>query len=161
MSGRRSVGAVAFGAVLAVFIMAFVALTSSGQVPDVAALDKLFKDGNYKEAYDGFRKQCLDSNAEHDQVRHALHQAIQSLHGLARIKEADELLESTVQRHQKDWRVLVAVAGEYRRLHGHGFVIAGKYERGPHRRTLATSILRSARCCITTDKVLRLGSCSR
>jgi hypothetical protein len=59
MSGRRSVGAVAFGAVLAVFIMAFVALTSSGQVPDVAALDKLFKDGNYKEAYDGFRKQCM------------------------------------------------------------------------------------------------------
>ena len=56
MAGKRSVRAIALGSILAVVVAAFAPYTSSGQVADVAALDKLYKDGNYQEAYDGYRQ---------------------------------------------------------------------------------------------------------
>ena len=133
MAAIRSRRALAFGTVLAILILACGASSGSAQVRDAAALDKLFRDGNFKEAYDGYRQQCLDANAEHDRVTPALDRAIQCLQRLARIKETDELLESTVQRHQNNWRVLLSAARAYQRLNGYGFIIAGKYERGPHR----------------------------
>ncbi|MBP89087.1 MAG: alpha-2-macroglobulin [Planctomycetaceae bacterium] len=133
MAGTRSLGAIASGTALAVCITALVSLSSRGQAPDVATLDKLFADGNFKDAYGGFRKQCLNVDTPHGRVADALGKAIQCLQRFQRIKEADELIESTVKSHKMDWHVLAAAAHEYRSLNGHGFMIAGKFERGPHR----------------------------
>ena len=52
---------------------------------------------------------------------------------LNRLTEADDLLESTVQARPQQWRALQAAARGYMDLPHYGFVIAGKFQRGPHR----------------------------
>ena len=58
---------------------------------------------------------------------------MQCLNRLGRIKEFDELVESTVKAHQNNWRLLQTAAQLYQQTQHQGFRIAGKYERGPHR----------------------------
>ena len=94
---------------------------------------KRFQEGNYKEAYDGFRKLALDPNDEPRQVGQDLQMAVQSLQQLNRVDEADTLIESVVEVHQQNWRLLWAAARQYLDLPHHGFIVAGKFYRGDKR----------------------------
>ena len=106
-------------------------------VPDAAELrarsQKLMNDGNFKEALEGYRKLCLDPETKGRDVVSDLNNAVQCLQNLGSINEFDELVEGTVKAHQDDWRVLQAAALQYIQTQHQGFLIAGKYERGPHR----------------------------
>ena len=133
MSCKRSVMSILAGAGLVVGLTMFTALRGQGQVTDPAKLAKLFSDGNYKEAYDGYHNQCLDAKTESKQAVHALHLALQCLQQLGRLKESDDLIEQTVKQHSNDWHVLFGAAQSYVTLNSYGFTIAGKFERGPHR----------------------------
>lgn len=144
-------------------VTAFNSLSGQGPETDPAKLDKLFRDGNFKEAFDGLRRQCLDPKSEPAAVVEAMNRAIQCLNKLSRQKEADALIENTVKLHPKDWQVLFAGAQEYRRLNPYGFMIAGEFERGPHRgggqqayaterdRTRALQLMRQAMPLVDQD----------
>ncbi|MGI8980259.1 MAG: alpha-2-macroglobulin family protein [Pirellulaceae bacterium] len=98
-----------------------------------AKSQKAMTDGNFKDAYEGFKKLCLDPKDEPPQVANDLNQAVQCLHNLGRINEIDELVEGTITAHKGNWRLLAAAAQQYVHLQHQGFIIAGKFERGPHR----------------------------
>ena len=98
-----------------------------------AAAKKEFQDGNWRDAYDQYRDLCLDKANQGNAAAVDLNQAIQCLHRLGRIQEADDLLESTIEAHGEDWHMLMAAANQYLNLPHQGFMIAGEFERGHHR----------------------------
>ena len=103
---------------------------------DRATADKLYNDGNWKDAYDIFHKICLNKDNSERKVAQDLVKAVQCLNYLGRQKEFDALLENTVEAHSKKWRVLQAVANQYLVANQHqhyGYIISGKFERGEHR----------------------------
>jgi uncharacterized protein YfaS (alpha-2-macroglobulin family) len=97
--------------------------------------EKSFRDGNFRDAYDILRQLCLDSKNDGTKVTGDFRQAVECLNRLGRIKEFDALAESTVEAHEKNWRLLAAVAQQYHspNLVHYGYMISGQYERGPHR----------------------------
>ncbi|MBX3413772.1 MAG: alpha-2-macroglobulin [Pirellulales bacterium] len=96
-------------------------------------LMKLQQDGNFNEAYQGLRERVLDAKTEPAEAAQDLQVAVQCLQNLGRINELDEFVEQAVEVHAKNWRVLAAAAEIYQNTDHHGFIIAGKFERGQHR----------------------------
>ncbi len=94
---------------------------------------KLFRDGNFQEAYDGYQELCLNPNNDAAKVSADLGAAIQCLLRLGRVQELDQLLENTITAHAQNWRLLAAAARHYQTIPHHGFIIAGQFERGDHR----------------------------
>ncbi len=66
------------------------------QPSDRERFDKLFADGNFKDAYDGYRRLALEPKTEPNRVGTDLKQAIQCLNSLGRIVEKDEFLEAAI-----------------------------------------------------------------
>ena len=123
---------------LAVTILAVLSTTGAlSQAPNAAQLratsQKQMNDGNFKVAYDGFRKLCLDPKTEPGQVSTDLTSAVQCLLNLGRTNEVDELIEGTIAAHKENWRLLAAAGQQYVNLDHNGFMIAGKFQRGAHR----------------------------
>jgi uncharacterized protein YfaS (alpha-2-macroglobulin family) len=100
---------------------------------DRARFQKLFEAGNFKDAYEGFRKLALDAGDDPQLVGSDLNQALSALQQLGRLDEIDELRESVAKVHTKNWRLLMAAADTYLNYEHFGFIIAGKFTRGPHR----------------------------
>jgi uncharacterized protein YfaS (alpha-2-macroglobulin family) len=124
------------GRVGVVFLFAGVlAVAASSQNPNAATLrsraQKLLRDGNFREAYDGYRRLLLDANSA--AVPQDLEQAVQCLNNLGRIQEFDDLVEKTVSAQARNWRMLQTAAQQYIQVEHQGFRIAGKFERGGHR----------------------------
>ena len=96
--------------------------------------EKLLVQGNYKDAYEGFRSLALDPKTEPGRVGTDLGRAIQCLEHLGRVDEVDAFREAVVAVHHANWRLLQAAAESYLNDSQHvGFIIAGKFHRGPHR----------------------------
>src|ERR1043165_7152056 len=96
-------------------------------------LTKAYNDGNYKVAYEGLRKLALDPKNDPTLVGKDLELAIQSLYRLGRTDEVDELRESVIKVHEKNWRLLTAASKTYTDGNHIGFIVAGKFLRGGHR----------------------------
>jgi len=96
-------------------------------------LEKEYRDGNFRDAYQGLRELVLDPNNDPKLVGNDLGKAVQCLRRLGRVNEIDELLESTIAVHKDNWRLLYAASNQYTSIDHYGFMIAGKFERGPHR----------------------------
>ncbi len=100
---------------------------------------KAFKDGNFRDAYDALRALLLDKTvvpADKDKAEKDLNDAVASLQRLNRMSEIDELLDSAVKTHEGDparWWFLWDVANQYHQIQHQGFIVAGKFVRGPHR----------------------------
>src|SRR6185503_8252847 len=60
-----------------------------------AKCQKSMTDGNFKDAYEGFKKLCLDPKDDAGQVSTDLNQAVQCLQNLGRWTEVDALIEGT------------------------------------------------------------------
>ena len=89
--------------------------------------------GNYRDAYDGFLRLVLDPHDDPLEVGKDLTEGIQCLQQLGRWDEIDDFREAVVAVHRNNWRLLEAAA---KSLHGDqhfGFVISGKFHRGPQR----------------------------
>jgi alpha-2-macroglobulin len=96
--------------------------------------DRMFRDGNFAEAYDGYQQLCRDAGNDPQRVSHDLTQAVMALRRLGRDAELDELLESTVAVHSENWRLLSTAAQlQSREFPQHGYLIAGQFVRGNHR----------------------------
>ncbi len=98
-----------------------------------ARSQQLLNEGNFREAYDGFRQLCLDKQTDKRAVVNDLNLAIQCLNRLGRLKELDELIEATVKTHSDNWRLLQGAAQAFINAQHQGFLISGEFERGPHR----------------------------
>lgn len=125
-----------FSLVLVVVSLGWCAMVS-GQGADVpgvrAKAQKNMRDGNWKDAYEGFRKICLEKENTGPEVAQDLQNAVNCLQRLGLLKDVDELIESTVDVQQRNWRLLQQAASIYLSIQHQGYMISGKFERGPHR----------------------------
>lgn len=96
-------------------------------------VDKAFQAGNFKDAYEGYRKLVLDPKADPRTVARDFRQGFICLQRLGRVLEYDDLAESAVQAHPTAWRLLWEAAKTDLEVDHSGFIIGGKFERGPHR----------------------------
>ena len=125
---RLAVGLVCFS-FLGLWLMA--AEVEPGKMRQRA--QKAEKEGNFKIAYDDYRKLALDPKDDPAQVGDDLTHAIQCLRQLNRIDEVDEFRDKVIEAHEANWRLLQTAAKTF--LHGdsQGFIVAGKFYRGYRR----------------------------
>ena len=89
--------------------------------------------GNFKDAYEKFVRLCKDPETDPKLISQDVSGAVECLQRLGEIKKLDELLEETVGVHGENWRLLEAAARQYMNTDHRGYLIGGKFERGPHR----------------------------
>ncbi len=97
------------------------------------SLAKLMNDGNFNIAYEGYRKLALSADSDPKAVGDDLRNAITCLQNLGRVDEIDEFREAVIEVHAANWRLLWAAADSYLNVDHHGFLVAGKFERGNKR----------------------------
>lgn len=126
---------VAIGLVSCMVLAVGIALGQGVNRPvDRERINKLSTQGNYKDAYEGYRKLALDAKADPLRVGGDLGQGVQCLVRLGRIDEVDAFREAVVQAHAGNWRLLQAAAESYAGDRTHfGFIVGGKFHRGHHR----------------------------
>lgn len=96
-------------------------------------LEKLFKDGNFAQAYDLSRDLLLASKSRAPDIGHYLDLAQQCLTRLNRINELDTLIEQSISAHPADWELSSKAAYIYARATHWGFMVSDRFERGWHR----------------------------
>ena len=94
---------------------------------------KLFSDGNCKDAYDILSKLALDPKDDPGEVGQDLGTALQALRSLNRTSESDAFRDKVIEAHSRNWRLLFAAAETFLNGDHWGFVIAGEFQRGQHR----------------------------
>jgi len=96
-------------------------------------MQKTMRDGNFKDAYEGFRRLALDPADDPLKVGEDLEMATQCLQRLNRVNEIDAFREAVIDVHGQNWRLLWAAARNYMNVQHQGFMIAGEFQRGHHR----------------------------
>lgn len=97
------------------------------------AAQKLFKEGNFKDALAKFRELLADPKNDSPALSEDYRMAAQSMQRLALEKDLDDLREKVIADHPQHWRVMQAIANDYANGTHYGFIIAGKFERGNRR----------------------------
>ncbi len=117
-----------------VLLVAFAVGIRAQGPSDRERFDKLFAQGNYKDAYEGYRRLALDAKTEPEHVGTDLKKAVQCLQYLGRADEGDAFIEAALAVHQENWRLIQAAAETWLNDAQHfGFIVAGKFQRGPQR----------------------------
>jgi uncharacterized protein YfaS (alpha-2-macroglobulin family) len=131
----RSCRAGVLGALVALAAVWWLVAADSPQVPkDLRDTSmKAFKDGNWKDSYEGLRKLALDPQDDSGKVVSDFNTAVQCLQNLGRIEEVDDFREGVISAHQGNWRLLQAAGDNYVAVDHNGYMISGKFNRGPHR----------------------------
>ncbi len=125
-----------FAFLLPVLFLGFYAGGGTGPQPprgDRARALRLKKEGNYKEAFDLFRALALSKDTDPLEEARNLDDGIWCLRRLGRYKEIDQFREDVLSGHPLNWRVLVVAARTIFEGVHYGAMVAGKFERGPHR----------------------------
>ena len=86
--------------------------------------------GNFKVAYESFRKLAFDPDNEPFRVGHDLYQAVNCLNRLGRTQEFDELIEAAIKVHSGNWRFLRSASQSYRSINHTGTIVGGEFQRG-------------------------------
>lgn len=94
--------------------------------------EQQLRQGNIKDAYESYRKALLDKSFAGSGAT-AIQNSINCLNRLGRTHELDAFLEAIVEAHAEHWQMLRDVAQSYQSIPHDGFIVAGKFERGPHR----------------------------
>ena len=115
----------------ATLIVAFLLTALHGNLTAQTNPEKLQKDGNYKEAYLGFKAR-LETSRSSDPAKDLEH-GIQCLQSLNQLQGADAFLEENIHRYATDWKVLAKAATLYSQLPHHGVLLDGDFVRGNHR----------------------------
>jgi len=117
-----------------VLLAAFAAGIRAQGPGDRERFDKLFTQGNYKDAYEGYRRLALNAKTEPENVGADLKKAIECLAQLGRDDETDAFIDAVLAVHKENWRLLQAAAESWLNDVQHfGFIVAGKFQRGHHR----------------------------
>ncbi|MCH2370612.1 MAG: hypothetical protein MK324_08790, partial [Pirellulales bacterium] len=94
---------------------------------------KLYDDGNYKEAYEFYVKIATDPKAGGQPLVSDLSVLYQCIQRMRYYSQWENLIEKVVAAQSNDWRVLQAVAGQYRSAPKRGIIIDNKFQRAPQR----------------------------
>ncbi len=110
--------------------------TSTAQAPasDLKQMEELYKQGNYKEAYEAAEKLFADPQQDPKELARLIYVPIYSLQRLARYPDVDKFLDKTVETQKDQWRVLLAIAQQYQRIPHWGMINDNEFERSPGRR---------------------------
>ena len=92
-----------------------------------------YRDGNYRDAFELYRRLCLELENDRKQIGTDLYWAWQCLRQLNRLDELDRFRERVIGAHSQNWRLLMAAARSYADNQHWGYMIAGEFERGGHR----------------------------
>ncbi|MFO0926728.1 MAG: MG2 domain-containing protein [Gemmataceae bacterium] len=133
MLGKKRAGLAGVGLLCLLAGVSLWAANTPSQDERRDAAQKAFTQGNYKVAYDAYRRLAIDKTTDPNKVGADLLQAIASLQNLGRIDEIDELRETSVAAQPKSWRLLQAAAGSFRSSQPYGYVVAGQFYRGYRR----------------------------
>ncbi|NQU20777.1 MAG: alpha-2-macroglobulin, partial [Candidatus Nealsonbacteria bacterium] len=107
---------------------------AAGQTQDQRELIvKTMKDGNFNDAYEGFRKLALDPEDNPLMVGDDLKNATSCLQRLNRVGEIDAFREAVIEVHKDNWQLLRVAAENYMSVPHHGFVVVGEFNRGNKR----------------------------
>lgn len=99
----------------------------------IEKMEALFKQGNFKEAYEAAEKLFVDPTQDSKALARTLYIPINSLARLGRYSDVDSFLEKTIKAQKDQWRVLLAVANQYNGLDHWGVINDNKFQRGPVR----------------------------
>src|SRR5215472_7544222 len=112
MHGQRA--AIVLGVTL-VFALATVWLMAANRAAPAQRdnLMKTFRDGNFRDAYEGLRKLALDPKDDPAKVGEDLSTAITCLQRLGRSDEIDDFREAVIDAHKGNWRLLQTAAESY------------------------------------------------
>src|ERR1700722_788613 len=94
---------------------------------------KDFQAGNFRDAFEQFRKLALDPKDDPGSAPGDLKTAIEGLQRLGREEEIDAFREAVIGAHQKNWRLLQAAADSFIQGNHYGFLIGGQFVRGNQR----------------------------
>ncbi|MFH1022953.1 MAG: MG2 domain-containing protein [Planctomycetota bacterium] len=123
-----TLAAAAFG------MAAFHALSATTAPGDArAAAQAAMNKGNYKDAYEAYRKLALDAKDDPREVGEDLQKAIACLANLNRANEIDTFREDVIKTHESNWRLQFAAAQSFSQGDHSGFIVSGNFERGQHR----------------------------
>ncbi|MGD2036939.1 MAG: MG2 domain-containing protein, partial [Desulfobacterales bacterium] len=92
-----------------------------------------YTNGNWKDAFDLYRKLSLEMKNDPKQVGKDFIQAWQCLRQLNRLNELDAFRENVIERRADNWRLMQDVARSYSQNNHWGYMVAGKFHRGQHR----------------------------
>jgi uncharacterized protein YfaS (alpha-2-macroglobulin family) len=97
-------------------------------------LEELVRQGNYKDAFEGYRALALDPKDDPRRVGGDLRQGISCLNQLGRIDEVDAFRDAVIESHKTNWRLLKAAADSFLSdSYQFGFILAGTFHRGQSR----------------------------
>jgi hypothetical protein len=131
---RLLCSAVLSGLILAHFVSCMVAeCADPAQDAQRKQLRSAVHAGNYRDAYEGFRALALDRYDDPLGVAQDLTEGIQCLQQLGRWDEIDDFREAVIAVHRNNWRLLQAAAKSLQDDQHYGFLISGKFHRGPQR----------------------------
>ena len=94
---------------------------------------KHYSDGNYKDAYELYRKLALNQDNDPALVGNDLVMGVNCLRSLYRVDETDGFREDVIGLHADNWRLLYAAANSYNGAYHYGTIIAGEFHRGDQR----------------------------
>jgi uncharacterized protein YfaS (alpha-2-macroglobulin family) len=94
---------------------------------------KAFQDGNWNNAYQLYRKLCLEITNDSKIIGQDLLQAWQCLRNLNRLSELDGFRKAVIAKHLNNWRLLQAAAKSLHQNNHWGYLVAGEFHRGDHR----------------------------
>ena len=118
---------------LALTIAGLWAMGEEAKPPSFSKAHKKMAAGNFKEAFEEFRKLGLDPKSPAKEMPETLNHANHCLQNLDRVNEIDDFREKVIESHKDNWRLLEAAAQSYLQIEHNGVIIAGKFQRGPHR----------------------------
>ena len=90
----------------------------------------MLEDGNYREAYDIYKRLVVDPQHGGKDCADDLRAASVCIGRLGRYDEIDALLEQVVEAHPEDWRVLAEVAQRFYQTPSGGVIIDNQFVRG-------------------------------
>jgi uncharacterized protein YfaS (alpha-2-macroglobulin family) len=120
-------------------IAAILLLAASAEAEDTVHLQirrqaqKAYNNGNWKDAFDLYRKLSLEMQNDPKRVGKDFTQAWQCLRQLNRLNELDGFRENVILRHAGNWRLMQDIARSYNQNNHGGYMVAGKFYRGHHR----------------------------
>ena len=122
-----------------ILIVTLLLLATSGWAADVThqhvrkEAQKAYTNGNYKDAFELYRKLSLETENDPKRVGNDFTQAWQCLRQLNRLHELDTFREEVIQARSGNWRLLRDAARSYSQNTHWGYQIAGEFQRGSHR----------------------------
>ncbi|MFV0444001.1 MAG: alpha-2-macroglobulin family protein, partial [Planctomycetaceae bacterium] len=108
-------------------------MAADSPLPDQrAAAQKLYDQGNWRDAYEIFSKLALSRENAGQTLADDFSRGLQCLVQLQQWQQ-DEFRENVIATHAEDWKLLKCAAQSYLDTNHYGYIVAGEFERGNQR----------------------------